>query len=407
VEFKMKKTLLPLLMLACFFGQCDAKKQKASHKSTIGKVEKINKSDKAKQMILIDFDTGEVLFSKDGEERCVPSSMTKMMTAYIVFDAIESGKLKLEDMAPVSEFAKRKEGSRSFFESGTLAKVEDLIRSVIIHSGNDGCTILAEKIAGDEEAFAELMNEKASEFGLKNTHFVNSTGLPDDDHYSSLMDLAIIATRIIRDFPQYYHYFSEKSFTVNGITQSNRNTLLGNSMGVDGLKTGKTSSGGCGIVVSAKKNGKRLIAAVNGCKFEKIRMQEANRLLVSGFKQYTVIKIADKNHPVRVENVLFGKKDKVGLYCEEDVNVSLQKKYKDSLVVELNVKKPIKAPVLQNEKFGTLTYRYGQYVSKPYDLFAREAVQEVNIFKKLILMGVDFFSNAEDKMQDIKPSKSY
>jgi D-alanyl-D-alanine carboxypeptidase (penicillin-binding protein 5/6) len=360
---------------------CDAAKKR----KTAERPDKVNNISTPKQAVLLDFDTEEELFTNNGDERCVPSSMTKIMTAYLVFEALTDGRLRLEDELPVSEFAKSKEGSRSFFESGTLAKVEDLIRSVVVHSGNDACTVLAEKLYGDEDSFATAMNEKAAEFGLKNTHFTNSTGLPDDDHYSCARDLALIAKRIINDFPQYYHYFSEKTFTVNGITQQNRNTLLRNSLNVDGLKTGKTDAGGYGIVVSAKKNGKRLIAVVNGCKSSKIRAIEANKLLAMGFTEFAQMKIANKEKPVGVAAVSFGKRDRINLYINEDLVVSVPKKYKDSVVVDINVKEPVDAPVGVGAKLGTLRYKYGSYVSNEYNLYAREPVAELNIFIKFIM----------------------
>jgi D-alanyl-D-alanine carboxypeptidase (penicillin-binding protein 5/6) len=362
--------------------------------------ESANKSNKAtdmKQAVLFDFETGEVIFSKDSDERCVPSSMTKMMTIYLVFEALADGRLHLSDELPVSEAAKSKEGSRSFFEAGTLAKVEDLVRSVIVHSGNDACVVLAEKLCGDEDAFAVAMNEKGAKFGLTNTNFVNATGLPHDDHYSSMHDLAIIAKHIIADFPQYYHYFSEKTFTVNGITQQNRNTLIGNSINVDGLKTGKTDAGGYGIVVSAKKNGKRLIAAVNGCTSSKNRAQEANKLLVSGFIDFMAVKIANKDLPVGTAAVSMGKRESINLYAKDDIIVSVPKKHIKSLVVELDVPEPLEAPITVGSKLGVLRYKYGNYVSNKYGLYAREPVESVNLFLRFMLKIKNALLGSEKK----------
>lgn len=389
----MKKFLV-LIIAAIFtfvldFDLCYAKRTKA--KRVIKKTEKVISA--PKQSIVIDFDTGEVLLGTDLNATCAPSSMTKIMTVYLVFEALSEGRLHLEDELPVSENAKSQEGSRSFFEAGSLAKVEDLIRSIIVHSGNDACVVIAEKIAGDEDAFANMMNEKAEQFGLKNTHFMNSTGLPDDAHYSTMYDLAIITRHIIADFPEYYHYFSEKTFTVNGITQQNRNTLIGNSLNIDGLKTGHTSVGGFGIVVSGKKNGKRLIAIVNGCPSSKARTIEANKILAMGFNEYVPVKIASRESPIATAAVDLGKREKVNLYVNEDINVSIPKKYRQSLVVGINVKEPLPAPVLADSKVGTLTYKYGNFTSREYDLFVHEPVAKLNVFEIVLLKVKSLFLN--------------
>ncbi len=390
-------------IVICIVNDCGAaRKSKISPKKTSHfiKEKQTEKIPTAKQEILMDFDTSEVLHSKDSEIKCFPSSMTKVMTAYMVFAALKDGRLRLDDELPVSENAQHQEGSRSFFRAGTLAKVEDLIRSVIVHSGNDACVVLAEKLSGDEDAFVKEMNEKATEFGLKNTHFTNSTGFPDEEHYSCLYDIAIIAKRIIQDFPEYYHYFSEKTFTVNDITQHNRNTLLGNSLNVDGLKTGKAvdplksgaSPGGFGIVISAKKNGKRLIAVVNGCKSSKARTQEVNKILAMGFNEIIPIKISDKEKPIGTVSVVYGKRNKVNLYSKEDIIIPIPKKHKNTLVVELDVKEPIEAPVILGVKLGKMRYKYGNYVSRDYDLFASEPVARMNIFERCIFFIKELFA---------------
>lgn len=345
-----------------------------------------------KQSIVMDFDTGEIISAVNANERCTPSSMTKIMTLYLVFEALTDGKLRLDDELPVSEKAKSQEGSRSFFEAGALVPVEDLILSIIVHSGNDACVVVAEKLAGDEEAFATMMNEKVAQFGLKDTHFVNSTGLPHDEHYSTMYDLAVISRHIIADFPEYYHYFAEKTFTANGITQHNRNTLLGNSLNVDGLKTGHTKAGGFGIVISGKKDEKRLIAIINGCKSEKARAIEANKILAMGFNEYVPVKIATKDAPIAMASVQFGKRDKINLYTDEDITVLIPKKYRQSLVVGINVKEPIPAPILAGAKVGTLTYKYGSYSSKGYELFAHEPVSKMNMLEIVICKVKSWFN---------------
>ncbi|MDR2781285.1 MAG: D-alanyl-D-alanine carboxypeptidase [Holosporaceae bacterium] len=340
----------------------------------------------AEQAISIDFETEDCLFEKNGHLRCAPSSMTKLMTLYIVFSAVGSGRIKLCDEFPVSEQAQKMTGSRSFFQAGTMAKVEDLIKSIAVHSGNDACIVIAEGLAGDVAAFVEEMNEKAKEFGLQNTHFTNPAGLPNDDHFSSVHDIAIISKRLISDFPQFYHYLSEKVFTVNSITQHNRNTLLGNSLNVDGLKTGKTDAGGYGISISAKNDGKRLVVVVNGCKTAKARAADASKLLALGFKEFIPMKIAEAGQTISEVSILFGVKEKVGICAHENITVSVPKKYKDSLSVEIKVNEPVEAPIVLGAKLGELTYKYGNFTFKSYDLFACESVEKVNIFQRGIIM---------------------
>ena len=313
----------------------------------------------------------------------MPSSMTKLMTLYIVFSAIASGRISWDDEFPVSKAAQKMKGSRSFFAAGSMARIEDLVRSIVVHSGNDACIVVAEGLSGDVESFVEEMNKKAAEFGLKSTNFTNPSGLPEDDHFSCVYDIAIIAKRIITDFPQFYHYFSEKVFTINSITQQNRNTLLGNALKVDGLKTGRTSSGGYGIVVSAERDGKRLIAVVNGCKSAKTRAQDANKLLALGFKECTPLKIIEAGKSISEMLVRSGIKDKVNLCTHEDVIVAIPKNYRKSLRVEIIVKEPADAPIILGTKLGKLIYKYGNVTSRKYDLFAVEPIETAGFFQRV------------------------
>lgn len=386
----------------------DAKKPRrnkfVNHQITSAQSKNKNDIITADYALLMDFDTNEMFYSKKAEERFLPASMTKLMTIYVVFCALKNGKIRLEDKFPVSIKAQSMEGSRSFFRAGTSAKVEDLIKSIIIHSGNDACVVMSEGLYGDEAAFVEEMNQKVEEFGLTNTHFNNAHGLPDENHYSSAYDLAIIAKHLINDFPQYYHYFSEKSFTINGITQQNRNVLLGNSLGVDGLKTGHTKASGHGIVVSAQKDGKRLICVVNGCATMKDRAQDANKLLAVGFRQFSNLKIAQAGHPITTAKVWMGVKNNVRLCTREDIVIQIPEKYKKLVKVEAKIVEPIEAPIEYGKKIGTLTYKFGNFVSKEYELFADEAVERLGIVDRLIFSvnnlvfgsssGSKFFSKA-------------
>ncbi|MDR1236046.1 MAG: D-alanyl-D-alanine carboxypeptidase [Holosporaceae bacterium] len=358
----------------------------------------------AEQAISIDCETGECIFEKEGDTKCAPSSMTKLMTLYLVFSALESGRLALDTEFPVSEKAQKMTGSRSFFQAGTMAKVEDLVKSIAVHSGNDACVVIAEGMSGDVSAFVKEMNEKAAEFGLQSTNFENPAGLPHENHFSTVHDIAIISRRIIADFPRHYHYFSEKVFTVNSITQQNRNTLLGNSLKVDGLKTGKTDAGGYGISVSAQNDGKRIIVVVNGCKTAKSRAQDANKLLALAFKEFVPIKVADAGKPVSEVPVLFGIKEQVGICVHENVVVSVPKKYKDSFKVEIKAGDLLEAPVVLGSKVGELTCKYGNFTSRPYDLFACDSIERVNFIQQMIIRIKQFIFGKEDDKSVEKPT---
>jgi D-alanyl-D-alanine carboxypeptidase (penicillin-binding protein 5/6) len=372
----MKRIVAVLAVAGLFFG------------AEAASLPKKNSSDKlieAEYAILTDAETGDCLFEKNGDKRCHPSSMTKLMTIYLLFSAVASGRIKLDDRLPVSKAAQKAKGSRSFFRAGTTAVAEDLIRSIIVHSGNDASIAAAEGISGDVDVFTEEMNEKASEFGLKNTHFVNPSGIPDEDHFSSVRDLATICRRIIADFPQFYHYFSEKTFTVNSITQQNRNTLLGNSLGVDGLKTGKTDAGGYGVAVSAENDGKRLIVVVNGCKTAQARAKDANKLLALGFKEFSRFKIAESGKPISEIAVLFGVKERIGLCTHKNIILSVPKKDRKSLKVEAIMTEPLEAPVDRGVRAGELICRYGDGICRRYPLFTCESTERVGFWEKIKL----------------------
>lgn len=380
----MKKLILALSVLAFLNTDCATKKVNKSKAKKISKVaekSKVGLAD-AKQAVLIDFDTGEVLYERDAKEKCTPSSMTKLMTVYILFSALKEGRLKIDDELSVSEEAQKMEGSRSFFKAGTQAKVEDLIRSIIVHSGNDACEIVAEGLSGAAEIFAEEMNRKAIEFGLEGTHFMNPAGLPDEDHYSTVYDLAIIAKKLIQDFPEYYHYFAEKTFTVNGITQQNRNTLLGNALGVDGLKTGHTKAGGYALVSSTIRNGKRLIAVVNGCSTMKSRSLASNELLALGYREFVNYKAINAGVPITNVKVWLGDRPEIEVCTHEDINITIPRKFQNTLKMEAKVKEPLDAPIKLGGKVGELTYKYGKFVSKKYDLFSCQEVKQAGIFER-------------------------
>ena len=404
----MRKGLVALLILSVFGMDARSKatrKVRNAKQVTLKKNKNTNNNEnaEAKQAVLIDYDTGDILYENGARERCAPSSMTKLLTLYILFKALRDGRLHMDDELPVSEYAQSMEGSRSFFKAGTTAKVEDLIRSIVVHSGNDASVIVAEALSGSSELFAEEMNRIAiEEFHLTDSHFTNPSGLPDDDHYSTALDLAIIAQHLIKDFPEYYHYFSEKVFTVNGITQYNRNPLLGNSMGVDGLKTGTTKAGGHGLIASAKKDGKRLIAVVNGCQNERGRALAANNLLVLGYKEFVRYKTIKAGAQITTEDVWLGDLEQVGLCAHEDIDITVPRKFLGELKIEVSAPDFVKAPIAKGTKVGTLKYRYGKFISKNYDLYTVDSVKEASFLDKTVSSMKYLFSKSPYAKSELK-----
>lgn len=297
---------------------------------------------KAKQAYMFCPQTGTVLLDHNGDEMSPPSSMTKIMTAYMVFERLKSGELNLDDEFPVSKLAWRKGGSKMFVEVGSHVSIDDLLRGIIVHSGNDACIVVAEGLAGNEGVFAADMTQKAKELGATNTTFKNSTGWPDPMHMSTVKDLAIISQRLMDEFPDLYKtYFSLPEFTYNGIRQENRNPLLRRNMGVDGLKTGSTDAGGYGIVVSGVQNGQRLILVVNGLKTASERAVEAEQLLTWGFRNYVTPCFFKKGEEVVKTNVWIGNKPQVSLVADRDVYVTMNRNEAKDMVVQAIYDEPI------------------------------------------------------------------
>lgn len=246
----------------------------------------------AAQALLVEVESGRVLFARQADAAMAPSSLTKLMTAYLVFRALETGRISLDTRFPVSVEAWRKGGSRMFLEPKSQARVRDLLRGLLVQSGNDAAIVLAEGLAGSETAFAEDMNATARRMGLTGSHFVNASGWPEPGHVSTARDIARLAIRLIADFPQYYGLFAERAFTWNGITQANRNPVLGRVAGADGLKTGHTEAGGYGVAASAQRQGRRLVLVINGLASDQARRREAAALLDWGFAQFEAVPLA-------------------------------------------------------------------------------------------------------------------
>lgn len=334
----------------------------------------------AREAIIIDYETGMVLLEKNPDQKMPTSSMSKVMTAYVVFDALKNGKLTLDSKLPVSEHAWSTQGSKMFVEVGNSIPVEDLIRGVIIQSGNDATIVLAEGVAGTEADFADLMNAKAKELGMSNSHFVNASGWPDPEHYSTARDLATLAVHLIREFPDEYKYYSEKEFTYHNIRQMNRNPLLYRNMGVDGIKTGHTEIAGYGLMASGVRDGRRVIMVVNGLKDEKERAQESARLMEWALRSFENVKLFSAGDTVEQAYVAMGQASQVPLVVTEDITVTLPKAVKNDLKVTAVYNEPIVAPIKKGDKVGTLKVDVPRVGVTEYDLVAGADVAELGLF---------------------------
>ena len=319
----------------------------------------------AKQLVLTDGATGMVLAEKNADQPMYPASMSKMMTLYIAFERLASGRIAMQDEFTVSRKAWRMKGSRMFVEVGSKVSVADLLRGIIVQSGNDASVVLAEGLAGSEEAFADLMNRKAAELGLRGSRFVNATGWPHPDHVTTAHDLAELARRIIADFPQYYPMFAEKTYTYNDIRQGNRNPLLYRYDSADGLKTGHTEASGYGLVASAERHGQRLILVVNGLSGVNVRAREAERWLDYGFREFKSYVLFEAGQTVDEFDVWLGEAETVPLVVDRDVAVVMSRKARAGMVVKIMADGPVSAPVERGTVVAKLV------VSAP-DLAARE-----------------------------------
>jgi D-alanyl-D-alanine carboxypeptidase (penicillin-binding protein 5/6) len=309
----------------------------------------------ARNAIIVDFETGAVLLDKGADQRMPPASMSKIMTAYLVYDALKKGKLSLEDILPVSERAWRTQGSKMFVPYPGRVKVEDLVRGMIIQSGNDACIVLAEGLAGSEGAFVEQMNEKAKELGLNNSHFANVSGLPDPNEYVTARDLALLARHLITDFPEYYHYDSEKDFTYNNIRQGNRNPLLYKDLGADGMKTGHTDEAGYSLTASAIREGRRIIMVMGGLQSMKARAQESERLLEWAFREFNDFRLVKAGDAIDQAEVWLGADAKVPVTAAKDVVVTLPRAARRSMKATVHYDHPAKAPISKGQTIGKLT----------------------------------------------------
>lgn len=338
----------------------------------------------ASHAFLIDAMTGTVLINKNGDELMPPSSMSKLMTAYMVFERLKAGTLKLTDTFPVSEKAWRTGGSKMFVRVGDRVSVQDLLRGVIVQSGNDACIVLAEGLAGDEDRFAAQMTERARQIGLTRSVFKNATGLPDPEHRVTARDLAILAQRIIQDFPDYYFYYSEIDFTYNNIKQGNRNPLLYKNMGADGLKTGHTEEAGFGLTASVKRGDRRLILVVNGLSSMDERSSESERLMEIGFREFDTYKLAPAGKAMAEAPVWLGQAQVVPLVPAKDLVVTLPRRLRDRVQATVTLTGPVPAPIQQGQALGELLLRADGMEPISVPLVAGQSVERMGFFSRAL-----------------------
>jgi len=316
----------------------------------------------AREAIMLDLDTGDVIFSKNADKRMPPASMSKLMTLYLLYERLRDGVLSLDDTFRVSVDAWKRGGIKSgsstmFLLPEKRVKISDLIAGIIVQSGNDACIVVAEGLAGTEAAFSEEMTTKAKSMGMLNSTFLNATGWPHPEHLTTARDLATLAKRTILDFPNYYHFYKQLNFSYNGIEQFNRNPLLYRNMGADGLKTGYTKAAGYGLTASAVRGGRRLILVVNGLPTKKTRRSEPERLLEWGFREFDNYALFKKGTEVDTANVWLGKEATVPLIIEQDVKITLALKSRKKMNVTVKFKGPIPAPIKKGDKIAILTIR--------------------------------------------------
>ena len=334
--------------------------------------------------LLMEMHSGKVLVEKNADQRLEPASLTKIMTAHVVFEEIAKGKLKLNDMVHISEKAWKTEGSRMFVKVNSDVSVEDLLRGLIIQSGNDSAVALAEHIAGSEDAFAGLMNAHAAQLGMTSTNFVNSTGLPHPDHYTTPSDIVKVTAATIRDYPDFYPMYAEKQFTYNEIKQYNRNNLLWRNNAVDGVKTGHTEAAGFCLVSSAKYDQMRLIAVIMGTESAKARIKESQALLAFGSRFYETHRLYEAGQKLTENRVWFGDQKILALGIGEDVYVTIPRRDYDNLKPTLEVKAKLEAPINKGDSLGNVTVMLGNDVVTTRPLVALAQVEKGSLWRRFL-----------------------
>ncbi|MCG2633329.1 MAG: D-alanyl-D-alanine carboxypeptidase [Gammaproteobacteria bacterium] len=337
----------------------------------------------ADSYLLLDYATGQVLVEQEADKQVEPASLTKLMTAYVVFDELKQGHIALDNSVQISEKAWRTGGSRTFVEVDTEVPVETLLKGMIIQSGNDASVALAEFVAGSEDSFADYMNRYAEQLGMSGSHFVNATGLPAADHYTTARDMALLASAIIRQFPEYYTWYSQRDYTYNSITQHNRNKLLWWDDRVDGMKTGYTEAAGYCLVSSANQDDMRLISVVMGTAGARDRARESQKLLNYGFRFYETRKLFVANEERARVAIWMGAQDDIGLGLARDLYISLPRGEHDKLQASMEINEPISAPVARDQVLGSLKLQLpdGSEIRRP--LIALQTVPEGSLFERL------------------------
>ncbi|MEQ8370002.1 MAG: D-alanyl-D-alanine carboxypeptidase family protein [Alphaproteobacteria bacterium] len=338
----------------------------------------------AREAVLIEMATGTVLLDKNAETPMPPASMTKIMTLYMLFEQLANSSLSLEDTFLVSEKAWRMGGSKMFVEVGDQIRVEDLIRGIIVHSGNDASIVVAEGLAGSEEAFADRMTERGRELGLTDTLFMNATGWPADGHHTTAHDLARLAMLTIKNFPEYYRYYSETEFTYSDITQGNRNPLLYRNIGADGLKTGHTEEAGYGLAASAERDGRRLILVVNGLDSVQARADESTRLFNFGFREFGNYKMFSANETVSEAELWLGQEATVPLVLADDLVVTLPRAARREMEVRVVYDGPIATPLAAGTPIARLVISAPNMEPLTYPLLAGESRARLGMFGRLV-----------------------
>ena len=354
---------------------------------------------KAEQAVVLDFSTNEILYQKNSNASVHPASMTKIMTVYVVFDRLQNTNLSIEDTCLVSPKAYKMGGSRMFLEIDDKVSINDLLRGIIIHSGNDASVAIAECLSGTESDFAQLMNVYSKKIGLTNTNFINSSGWPDKNHYSSVRDIAIISQALIRDFPELYVYFSEKEFTYNDISQPNRNKLLNNFRGADGLKTGFVKSSGWGIAASAIRDERRIIVVINGTNSSRSRLNESTNLLKWAFTQTTQTTLLKKDQIIKTIDVWLGNKPNINLIVKDDVITTLSFDQLKLIKSQIKYEKPASAPFNKGDKLGTLIINIPGKDQMQIPLVAETNIKSINpIFRIFAAIKYLIFGTSLDEI---------
>ena len=334
--------------------------------------------------ILIDASSGEVIAKNNANERMEPASLTKMMTSYVVANAVKQGKVSLSDKVKISEKAWRMKGSRMFIEVGKIIEFEKLLNGMIVQSGNDATIALAEHVAGDEESFVKQMNETAKKLGMLDTNFVNATGLPHEDHFTTPYDMTLLGLALIRDHPDHYAYYSKKEYTYNGIKQFNRNQLLWRDETVDGIKTGHTDSAGYCLVASAKRGNMRLISTVLGTRSSDARSSESQKLMTYGFRFFETHKLYSANDQLTQVKIWKGNTDSLSLGIDQDLYITIPRGQYDKLDASMSINSTIVAPVAKSEAFGNVIINLGTKQVAKRQLIALNDVSEGSFWHNLI-----------------------